>query len=158
PPTTGIAVLDFNKDGWMDIAVTHDGAPGVTLWCNIATADNTGRRFERVDLPLANATRGWGITPIDIDNDGWIDLVVLIDTASGPQLRVLRNRGDGTFDDVSSALGLDTLQFHSPRGLITADINGDGAADLIVTQLNASPILLANHGANKNHFVRLDLT
>ena len=29
PPTVGIAVLDFNKDGWMDIAVTHAGAPGV---------------------------------------------------------------------------------------------------------------------------------
>jgi hypothetical protein len=35
---------------------------------------------------------------------------------------------------------------------------GDGAADLIVTQLNAPPVLLRNVGANKNHFVRLDLT
>jgi tetratricopeptide (TPR) repeat protein len=158
PPTTGIAVLDFNKDGWMDIAVTHDGAPGVTFWRNVANADNSGRRFERVDLPLSGATRGWGITPIDIDNDGWIDLAALIETASGPQLRVLRNRGDGTLDDVSFALGLDTLQLHSPRGLIAADINNDGAADLIVTQLDAPPILLRNNGANKNHFVRLDLT
>ena len=30
-PTTGIAVLDFNKDGWMDIAVTHSGTPGLSL-------------------------------------------------------------------------------------------------------------------------------
>ena len=30
-PTVGIAVLDYNKDGWMDIAVTHAGAPGLTL-------------------------------------------------------------------------------------------------------------------------------
>ena len=35
PATTGIAVLDFNKDGWMDIAVTHAGAPGMTLWRNV---------------------------------------------------------------------------------------------------------------------------
>ena len=34
PATNGVAVLDFNKDGWMDIAVTHAGAPGVTLWRN----------------------------------------------------------------------------------------------------------------------------
>jgi tetratricopeptide (TPR) repeat protein len=158
PATTGIAVLDFNKDGWMDIAVTHDGAPGLTLWRNVAAPDKAGRRFERVNLPLSGAQRGWGITPIDIDNDGWIDLAAIVETASGPQLRVLRNRGDGTFDDVSHALGLDTLQLKSPRGLIAADINGDGAADLIVTQLNAPPILLRNIGANKNHFVRLDLT
>ena len=36
PPTVGIAVLDYNKDGWMDIAVTHAGAPGLTLWRNVA--------------------------------------------------------------------------------------------------------------------------
>ena len=35
---------------------------------------------------------------------------------------------------------------------------GDGAPDLIVTQENAPPVLLRNVGANKNHFVRLDLT
>jgi tetratricopeptide (TPR) repeat protein len=158
PATTGIAVLDFDKDGWMDIAVTHDGAPGVTLWRNVAAPNNAGRRFERVNLPLAGALRGWGITPVDIDNDGWIDLAVLVETAAGPRLRVLRNRGDGTFDDVSHTLGLDALQLKSPRGLIAADINGDGAADLLVTQLNAPPVLLGNIGANKNHFMRLDLT
>ncbi len=46
----------------------------------------------------------------------------------------------------------------APRGLIAADVDGDGAPDLIVTQLNAPPVLLRNVGANKNHFVRLDLT
>jgi tetratricopeptide (TPR) repeat protein len=156
--TTGIAVLDFNKDGWMDIAVTHDGAPGLTLWRNVAGPDIGTRRFGRVNLPLAGAVRGWGITPVDIDNDGWVDLAALVETSSGPQLRVLRNRGDGTFEDVSHALGLDALQLKAPRGLIAGDVNGDGAADLIVTQLDAPPVLLTNVGANKNHFVRLDLT
>ena len=46
----------------------------------------------------------------------------------------------------------------APRGLIAADVEGDGATDLIVTQVNAPPILLRNLGANKNHFARLDLT
>jgi hypothetical protein len=73
-------------------------------------------------------------------------------------VRVLRNRGDGSFEDVSHALGLDSVTLHAPRGLIAADVDGDGAADLIVTQLNAPPVLLRNIGANKNHFVRLDLT
>ncbi|HTX75142.1 MAG TPA: FG-GAP-like repeat-containing protein [Terracidiphilus sp.] len=157
PATTGIAVLDFNKDGWMDIAVTHAGAPGITLWRNVAGPENIGRRFERVDLPLKDALRGWGLTPIDIDNDGWIDLAVIVETAKGPEVRVLRNRGDGTFEDVSHVLGLDEVRLHHPRGLIAADVDGDGAADLIVTQEGAAPVLLHNVGASRNHFVRLDL-
>jgi tetratricopeptide (TPR) repeat protein len=157
PATTGIAVLDYNKDGWMDIAVTHNGAPGITLWRNVEAPDHMGRRFERVDLPLHDAIRGWGLTPIDIDNDGWIDLAAIVETKAGPQVRVLRNRGDGTFEDVSHALGLDSLKLQAPRGLIATEIDGDGAADLIVTQVGAPPVLLRNEGANKNHFVRLDL-
>ena len=158
PATEGIAVLDFNKDGWMDIAVTHAGAPGLTLWRNGEGPNHVGRRFERVSLPLDGVERGWGVTPIDIDNDGWIDLAVIVETSSGPRVRVLRNRGDGTFEDVSRALGLDKVTLSNPRGLIAADVDGDGAADLIVTQVNAPPVLLRNVGANKNHFVRLDLS
>jgi Tfp pilus assembly protein PilF len=157
-PTTGIAVLDYNKDGWMDIAVTLDGTPGLSLWRNVAGPENVGRRFERVELPVKGALRGWGVTAIDIDNDGWIDLAAIVETAVGPQVKVFRNKGDGAFEDVSHALGLDTVKLAAPRGLIAADVDGDGAADLIVTQVNAPPVLLRNVGANKNHFVRLDLT
>jgi tetratricopeptide (TPR) repeat protein len=157
PPTVGIAVLDFAKNGWMDIAVTHTGAPGLSLWRNVESADHVSRHFERVELPLTGAVRGWGLTPIDIDNDGWIDLAAIVETKTGPQVRVLRNRGDGSFEDVSHALGLDSVKLTAPRGLIAADVDGDGAADLIVTQLNAPPVLLRNVGANKNHFVRIDL-
>jgi tetratricopeptide (TPR) repeat protein len=156
PPTTGIAVLDFNKDGWMDIAVTHAGAPGLTLWRNVPGPDHIGRRFERVALPLTGALRAWGVTPIDIDNDGWIDLAAVVETKDGPRVRVLRNRGDGSFEDVSGTLGLDEVKLQTPRGLIV--VESDGAPDLIVTQLNAPPILLQNVGGNKNHMVRLDLT
>jgi len=156
PPTEGIAVFDYNKDGWMDIAVTHAGAPGLTLWRNVAGPQNIGRRFEKVELPLNDALRGWGLTPVDIDNDGWIDLAAIIETKAGPQVRVFRNSGDGSFEDVSKTLGLDNVKLAAPRGLIAVDNNG--AADLIVTQLNAPPVLLRNIGANKNHSVRLDLT
>ena len=158
PPSVGISVLDFNKDGWMDIAVTHAGAPGLTLWRNVEGPNHIGRRFERVELPLQGALRAWGLTPIDIDNDGWIDLAAIVETSAGPRVRVLRNRGDGSFEDVSHALGLDAIVLRAPRGLIAADVDNDGAADLIVTQLNAPPVLLRNVGANKNHFARLDLS
>ena len=157
PATEGIAVLDFNKDGWMDIAVTHASAPGISLWRNVAGPNNIGRHFERVQLPLHGAERGWGITPVDIDNDGWIDLAALVQTNSGEKLRILRNLGDGNFEDVSARLGLDKLQLKSARGLIAADMDGDGAPDLIVTSEDEAPLLLRNIGASQNHFVRLDL-
>jgi tetratricopeptide (TPR) repeat protein len=158
PATTGIAVLDYNKDGWMDFVLTHAGAPGLTLWRNVVGADHVSRKFERVELPLHDTMHGWGVTPVDIDNDGWIDLAALVETSRGVQLRVFRNQGNGSFVDISRALGLDNLPLHQPRGLIAADVDGDGAPDLIVTQLNVPPVLLRNDGASKNHSVRLDLT
>ena len=158
PATLGIAVLDYNKDGWMDIAVTHAGAPGVTLWRNVEGPNHIGRRFERVDLPITDAVRGWGVMPVDIDNDGWIDLAAIVETKAGPEVRVLRNRGDGSFEDVSRTLGLDKVGLTAPRGLIAADVEAKGAADLVITQLDAPPVLLRNEGGNKNHSVRLDLT
>ena len=142
----------------MDIAVTHAGAPGLTLWRNVAGPQGVGRRFERVPLPLTDASRGWGVTAVDIDNDGWVDLAAVVETSAGPQVKVFRNKGDGKFEDVSGALGLDAVKLTAPRGLIAADVDGDGAPDLIVTQENAPPVLLRNVGANKNHFVRLDLS
>jgi tetratricopeptide (TPR) repeat protein len=157
PGTEGIAVLDYNKDGWMDIAVTHAGAPGLTLWRNVAGPQNASRRFERVSLPLNGATRGWGVTAVDIDNDGWVDLAAIVQTSAGPRVKVFRNKGDGTFEDVSRELGLEHVELKAPRGLIAADVDGQGAPDLIITQENAPPVLLRNQGANKNHFIRLDL-
>ncbi len=151
--TRGVAVFDFNKDGWMDVAVTHAGAPGISLWRNV-----NGKSFERVPLPVKDATAAWGLTAIDIDNDGWIDLAAIVETPTGAGLRVFRNRGPGGFEDVSDAVGATKLKLKDPRALIAADVNGDGAADLIVTEANGSAVLLKNVGGNKNHSLRLALT
>jgi tetratricopeptide (TPR) repeat protein len=151
-PTVGVSVFDFNKDGWMDVAVTHAGAPGVSLWRNV-----DGKSFERVPLPI-KALAAWGLTPIDIDNDGWIDLAVIIKTENGPELRVLRNRGAAGFEDVSAVVGADKLKLVNPRSVIAADVDGDGAADLIVTQRNQPPLVLRNVGGNRNHSMRLAFT
>lgn len=151
-PAIGITVFDFNKDGWMDVAVTHAGAPGITLWKNI-----DGKRFERVPLPLKGVIRAWGITPIDIDNDGWIDLAAVVETGTGTELRVLRNTGTTGFQDVTAQLKLDKIVMRNARSILAADIDGNGAADLIVSRLNGSPLLLRNHGGNQNHSIQIVL-
>ncbi len=149
----GVASLDFDKDGWMDLVVTQAGAPGLTLWRN-----KEGKGFEQTPLPIKDAIGAWGVTPIDVDNDGWIDIAAIVETKRGAQVRVFRNQGDGTFADISERLGLDGIALKDPRALVAADVDGDGAADLIVTSASGEPVWLKNVGGNKNHSVLVKLT
>jgi len=151
PPTTSVTTLDYNKDGWMDVVLTHAGAPGVTLWRNL-----DGQHFERVPLPLTDAIGATSATPVDIDNDGWIDVALLIQTANGPALRVLRNQGPAGFVDVTAALHLDQLKLQSPNALVAADFTHHGAADLLIAQTDGSSVLLASQG-NTNHSLAIAL-
>jgi tetratricopeptide (TPR) repeat protein len=153
PATRGVSTLDFNKDGWMDVAVTHAGAPGLTLWKNVE-----GKHFERVSLPLKDVNGAWGLAPIDFDNDGWIDLAVIVETTGGARLRVLRNCGAKGFEDVTDALKLENLDVSGAKSLIAADVDGDGAPDLIVARGNLAPLVLRNVGGNQNHSLRIALT
>ncbi len=152
PAPVGVYVFDFDKDGWMDVAVTHAGAPGVTLWRNIE-----GKRFERVPLPEVGALDGLGLTAVDIDNDGWLDLAAILRTSptATAQLHVFRNRGKQGFEDVTTKLGLDKLRLAAPISVIAADVYGHNASDLIVSQLDSDPMVLRNDGGSKNHAVKL---
>src|SRR3989449_3341223 len=152
-PTVGIAVLDFNHDGWMDVAFTQLGAPGLSLWRNQAA-----KKFESVPLPKINWVRGWGVAAIDYDNDGWIDLVAVGETAEGKgEVRLFRNLGPDGFRDVTPDVGLDKIVLKDPRSIITGDYDGDGAPDLLITQNHGPAVLLRNEGGNKNHWLRLAL-
>ena len=151
-PAVGVAVFDFNKDGWMDIAFTHAGAPGISLWRNVQ-----GKKLERVTLPDLGWKRGWGATSIDFDNDGWLDLVAVGEGANGGEIRVLRNLGYEGWADFTKKLQLDSVKLGQPRAVAVADFKGDGSPDVVVTQESGSPILLENVGANKNHWMQVDL-
>ncbi len=150
-PTAGIAVLDFDHDGWMDTAFTQLASGGLTLWRN-----NHGRTFEPVELPKTNWTRAWGVAAFDYDNDGWIDLVAVGETADGKgEVRLFRNLGPDGFKDVTADVGLDKIQLKDPRAIVTADYDGDGATDLLITQNHGSAVLLRNDGGNKNNWLRV---
>jgi tetratricopeptide (TPR) repeat protein len=152
-PAVGIAVLDFDHDGWMDLAFTHTGAPGLTLWRN-----NHGKTFDRVQLPETNWVRAYGVAAIDYDNDGWVDLVAVGETKEGKgEVRLFRNLGADGFKDVTVDVGLDKIQLKEPRAIITGDYDGDGATDLLITQNHGPAVLLRNEGGNQNHWLRLSL-
>ncbi|HEV2618248.1 MAG TPA: FG-GAP-like repeat-containing protein [Candidatus Acidoferrales bacterium] len=152
-PAVGALSFDFNKDGWMDLAFTHSGAPALSLWRNV-----NGKKFVPVALPKLNWTRGWGLAALDYDNDGWIDLAAVGETGSSGRIALLRNEGPSGFRDVSSEVGLDKIRLTHPRSLVAADFLGNGATDLLITQNGGPPMLLRNVGGNRNHWLTAQLT
>ena len=155
--THGVTVLDFDHDGWMDLAFTHiPSAPGetaLTLWRN-----NRGKVFEQVSLPETHWARAFGVAAVDYDNDGWVDLVAVGETEDNKgEVRLFRNLGADGFKDVTADVGLDKIQLKEPRAIITGDYDGDGATDLLVTQNHGPAVLLRNEGSNQNHWLRLSL-
>ncbi len=165
----GIAVLDFDHDGWMDLALTEGNSdvPAITLWRN-----DHGRGLKRVPLPEINWRAAYGIAAFDYDNDGWVDLVVLGEpqgvvlgeTQDGcrirpckGEVRLFRNLGPDGWKDVTADVGLDKIQLKDPRAIITGDFDNDGATDLLITQNHGPAVLLKNEGGNKNNWLRLAL-
>ncbi len=154
-PVMGAAVLDFDHDGWMDVAFTHFGGTNgsVTLWRN-----NKGQTFNAVELPQVPWTKSYGIAAFDYDNDGWVDLVAVGESKDGKgEVRLFRNLGPDGFKDVTADVGLDKIQLKDPRAIITGDYDGDGTTDLLITQNHGPAVLLRNEGANQNHWLRLSL-
>jgi tetratricopeptide (TPR) repeat protein len=154
--TLGIAALDFNHDGWMDLAfggANGPSGPGLTLWRNLA-----GRSFEQVALPENDLVHCYGVAAFDYDNDGWVDLVAVGETKDGKgEIRLFRNLGPDGFKDVTADVGLDKIQLTDPRAIITGDYDNDGATDLLITQNHGPAVLLRNEGGNQNHWLRLSL-
>ncbi len=152
-PTNGLAILDFNHDGWMDVAYTHHTSPGLTL-----SSNQHGTKLEPVALPETGWARAYGVAAFDYDNDGWVDLVAVGETKDGRgEVKLFRNLGLDGFQDVSAETGLDKISLKDPRSIVTADYDNDGTTDLLITQNHRPAVLLKNVGANKNHWLRLSL-
>jgi tetratricopeptide (TPR) repeat protein len=152
-PSQGIATLDYNHDGWMDVALTYGGNPGLILWRN-----NHAKSFEPTTLPNTNWIRAFGVAAIDYDNDGWVDLVAVGETAAGRgEVRLFRNLGPEGFKDVTADVGLDKIVLKDPRAIIAGDYDGDGTTDLLIAPNHGPAVLLRNEGGNKNHWLRLAL-
>jgi tetratricopeptide (TPR) repeat protein len=152
PPAVGVIAFDFDKDGWMDLAFTHAGAPGISLWRNV-----NGKKLERVNLPDFGWKNGWGISSIDYDNDGWLDLIAVGETSSGGELRLLRNLGVKGWSDVTKDAHLDSVKLAEPRAVAIADARGSGQADIVVTQLSGPAVILHSDAAGDHNWMHIDL-
>lgn len=114
---------DFNGDGLPDLFVPQEGSAKIFLNRHGSLVDMTSQAGALAN-PMGQAV---GAAPVDIDGDGRMDLVV--GCLKGTN-RCYHNLGHGVFEDVTEKLGL-SQQIFNTRGLAAADINKDGAVDLL---------------------------
>jgi hypothetical protein len=165
----GVDFRDVNNDGLPDIWHTAIENETFPLYLNNGKGAfvNAGQQSR-----LANLTRpmsGWSNGIVDLDNDGWKDLVVarsnVLDNIEQISRHfryaepdsVFRNLGNGQFADVSATAGADFTRPAPHRGLAYGDLDNDGRVDLVVTALGAPVSVLRNITQTHNHWILLKL-
>jgi len=164
----GIAVGDYDGDGFPDLYVTQYGR-------NILYHNNGDGTFTDVTDKAGLAAPGWSSSAVwfDYDNDGKLDLFVCQfvefskdknkDCRTGEDAKrgyciphvyrptaswLFHNNGDGTFTDVSKASGI-ADRLGKAWGVVATDINNDGLIDLFVANDTVANFLFANRGNGK---------
>jgi hypothetical protein len=164
----GLAVADYDCDGWFDIFKTNFADDTSNLYHNNGDGTFSDLSFNS-GVGINNTYVAWGCGFIDYDNDGWTDIVQInghvypeIDkynfgeTFKNPRL-VYKNQGNGSFKDVSAAMGPGITARYSSRGAAFGDYDNDGAIDMLILNMNEPPSLLHNVGGNKQNWIKLKL-
>jgi len=157
----GVAIGDYNGDGFLDIFKTHFADDLPMLY------KNSGREFFEDASRAAgfDHTRyvQWGTGFADFDNNGWPDILIATGNVypeveklfkeyphRGPRL-VYQNLGNGRFKEVTAHSGPGVLTAKSSRGCAFGDFDNDGDVDVLVMNMNEPPLLLRNEYINRQN-------
>lgn len=161
----GVAVGDYDNDGWLDLFVTHFSEDYNTLYHN-----NHGK-FEDVTFAAGLGTASyrnlaWGAGLIDFDNDGWKELFVANGhiypqaTKAGNKYlqenQLFTNLRNGRFASIpGQESGLDDAR--SSRGAAFGDLSGTGRTNVVVNNIDNRPFLYEPTRNSSAHWVRFKL-
>jgi hypothetical protein len=152
----GPAVDVTDRDGRLDVFI-----PDLN-YCTllIQTEDGFQHRTQTAGLSVVMGQyTGWGPVLFDYDNDGWLDLYTSHGNAHHEYVEedtLVRNTGDGNFEDVSVSSGEYFYEKYVGRGVTYGDYDNDGDLDLLVINLNDRPNLLRNDGGNRNNWLKVE--
>ena len=163
----GVDAGDYDNDGWPDLIKTNFSHDTNNLYHNDGDgwfSDLGGEAgYARINLLFL----GFGISFLDYDNDGWKDIFIAnghvypqmdvhsLGTTYAQRDMLFHNLQNGRFDEVGQQSGPALKVERVGRGVARADFDNDGDLDLVVTNLDASPILLRNEGGNRGHWLRI---
>ena len=133
---------DYNNDGCTDVLVLRGAWEKIGQRKSLLrnNCDGTFTDVTKQSGLAFPATNTQSAVWADINNDGFLDLFVV--NESGPA-QLFLNKGDGTFQDISHAAGIDRTAFS--KGVTAADYDGDGYVDFYVSNMGAYNFLYHNN-------------
>ena len=167
----GVDAGDFDNDGDEDLFITELTGQGSTLYVNDGAGlfEDLSAAFgiRAASLPYTGFGAGW----IDIDNDGWLDLVAVNGAVTqrleslGPdnpfpldqRNQVFRNLGGTRFEDVTDRAGAPFGRSEVSRGLAFGDVDNDGDTDVVVANAAGRVELLVNRVGHRRDWIGLRL-
>lgn len=142
--------IDYDNDGRIDMHLSKCGQGGSGVGGNINQLyhNNGNGTYTNVavEANMADPEQTWSSAVGDFNNDGWMDVIVGVNSTSNGNTNVKRNNGDGTFTSVTTGSGYDTIT-NTGREFVAQDFDNDGFLDV----LGAGSTIMFGDGAF--HFV-----